>query len=203
MPFDAAVFDFDGTLVDSAKVKRDAFFAIFADTDEYRRIVAGVLAEDPDGSRHRVIPLMIARLRAGGLDPELGLDELIRRYGLVSEAAVKLAPELPGASTLLAALSPHMQLHVCSNTPQETVRAHVAARGWSSHFASVDGHPAVKADKVGIVMRDGRFAAQRVAVIGDGISDEDAARANGCRFIAIRSPGDLAAAGRILGVSDV
>jgi phosphoglycolate phosphatase-like HAD superfamily hydrolase len=202
MPFDAAIFDFDGTLVDSTKAKRDAFFAVFPDMLPYRTIVNRVLNEDPDGSRHRVIPRMIERMQDAGLDPdhELLADDLIARYGAVSEAAVKHAPEFQGASALLAALSPHMQLHLCSNTPRVTVRAHVAARGWTSYFATVEGHPAVKATEVERVIRDGDFKPQRVAVIGDGVSDQDAARASGCRFIAIKSPADLAGVGRILGV---
>ena len=205
MPFDAAIFDFDGTLVDSAKSKRDAFFAIFPDTPPHHAIVRGVLDEDPDGSRHRVIPLMIERMRAAGLDRDrtLLVSDLVANYGSASEAAVQQAPELPGASALLAALSPHMRLHLCSNTPRATVRAHVEARGWTSYFITVEGHPTVKAVEVERVIRDGGFKPQRVAVIGDGISDQDAARANGCCFIAIESPTDLAGAGRFLGVSNV
>ncbi len=203
MPFDAAVFDFDGTLVDSATVKRDAFFAIFPDTEQHRAIVARVLTDDPDGSRNRVIPRMIELMLAGPLATGPSPDALIERYGELSEAAVRRAAELPGASVILATLAPSMQLHVCSNTPRETVRAHVAARGWSGHFCTVEGHPTVKVAKVASVLRNGGFAATRVAVIGDGVSDEEAARANGCRFIAIRQPADLAEAGRILGVSDV
>jgi phosphoglycolate phosphatase-like HAD superfamily hydrolase len=205
MFFDAAVFDFDGTLVDSARAKRDAFFAIFPNTPEHRRIVSGVLEEDPDGSRHRVIPLMIERMRAAGLEPGAASSagELVARYGSVSADAVRNAPELPGASVLLAKLSLRMQLHLCSNTPETTVRAHVEARGWTSYFATVSGHPAEKRATVAAVLRGGHFRPERVAVIGDGISDEEAARANDCAFIAVRGPADLAAAARILGVSDV
>ncbi len=205
MLFDAVIFDFDGTLVDSAIAKRQAFFAIFPDTAPHRAMVSGVLTEDPDGSRHRVIPLMVERLKAAGLDPQGGLsaDALIRRYGIVAEDAVKQAPELPGATGLLAALSPLMRLHVCSNTPEDSVRAHVAARGWQAHFSSVDGHPTEKISKVAQVIAAGGYLSERVAVIGDGVSDAEAARANGCRFIAIEHSGDLAKAGRILGVPDV
>ena len=205
MPCDAVIFDFDGTLVDSAIAKRQAFFAIFPNTASHRAIVSGVLTEGPDGSRHRVIPLMVERLKAAGLDPQGGLsaDSLIRRYGIVAEDAVKQAPELPGATALLAALSPWMQLHVCSNTPEDSVRAHVAARGWRDHFTSVDGYPTQKAAKVAQVIAAGGFPPDRVAVIGDGVSDAEAARANGCRFIAIEDSGDLARAGRILGLADV
>ena len=203
MPFDAAVFDFDGTLVDSATAKRDSFFAIFPDTVAHRGVVETALVEDSDGSRHRVIPEMIARMKATGLDPGGVADELIRRYGEVSDAAVAVSQELPGASSLLAALAPRMQLYLCSNTPEATVRSHVAVRGWKNHFRSVDGHPSTKAGTVAKILSENRFAPSRVAVVGDGISDEEAASANGCRFLAIRSPTDLALAAQTLGMDDV
>jgi len=200
MPFDAAVFDFDGTLVDSAKAKRNSFFAIFPDTGTHRQIIAGVLSDDPDGSRHRVIPRMLEGIKSLGLGfgDCNSADEFIRRYGEVSDAAVASAGELPGASALLATLAPNMQLHLCSNTPEITVRFHVAARGWTAHFKSVDGHPSSKIETVAKILEKGGFAPSRVAVIGDGVSDEEAARVNGCRFLAIRCSADLAAAGQIL-----
>jgi phosphoglycolate phosphatase-like HAD superfamily hydrolase len=205
MSFDAAIFDFDGTLVDSAAAKRDAFYVIFPQQAGYQAIVAGVLRDDPDGSRHDVIPRMLAIMQAAGLTANLALSghELVDRYASVSEQAVRRAPEIPGAGKLLAALSSRMQLHVCSNTPVEAVRAHIAARGWSRHFATVAGHPAVKTERVAEILHKGSFDPQRVAVIGDGVSDAAAARNNGCQYIAIKSPDDLAAAGRILGVDHV
>ena len=199
MRFDAIVFDFDGTLVDSAPAKRDAFFAIFPATEAHRAIVAAVLTEDPDGSRHRVIPLMAERMREAGLGTDgLTPQDLVRRYGEVSEAAVAAARELPGATELLASLAPHIPLHVCSNTPEETVRAHVAARGWSGFFRTVDGHPTSKPQRVAEILAAGGYTPQRLAVVGDGMSDKAAAVNNGCVFLAIRSPDDLAAAGRII-----
>lgn len=205
MPFDAVIFDFDGTLVDSAKAKRAAFFAVFPDTPLHHAIINGVLEGDPDGSRHHVIPLMIERMQAAGLDQECALlsGDLVANYGSVSETAVKQAPEVQGASALLAALSPHMELHLCSATPRATVRAHVEARGWEPYFVTIEGHPAVKAVEVKRVIDAGGFKPQRVAVVGDGISDEQAARANGCRFVAIKTPENLAGAGRILGAPNV
>jgi phosphoglycolate phosphatase-like HAD superfamily hydrolase len=198
MRFDVVVFDFDGTLVDSAPAKRDSFFAIFPASEAHRAIVAAVLNEDPDGSRHRVIPLMAQRMTAAGLDPGASGPALVQRYGDVSEAAVAAADELPGATALLAALARHIPLHVCSNTPEETVRAHASARGWSRYFRSVDGYPTSKTVRVAEILASGGFAPQRLAVVGDGISDEAAARDNGCIFLAIRAPGDLGQAGRII-----
>lgn len=196
------IFDFDGTLVDSAGAKRQAFFDIFpaAGSD----IVEAVLRADPDGNRVRVIPRMVEGMRARGVpldcaDPA----EYVARYGEISERAVSNAPELPGASDLLRTLSARTALHLCSNTPEETVRRHVAARGWAAHFLSVDGYPTTKQSKIGEIVSARHLDPGRVAMVGDGISDEEAAAANRCAFFAIRAPGDLARVGRLLEGSDV
>ncbi|MBI3672213.1 MAG: HAD family hydrolase [Rhizobiales bacterium] len=202
MPFDAAVFDFDGTLVDSAMAKRTAFFELFPASRAHRAIVEEVLAADPDGTRHRVVARMVALMQDKGLACD-DATVLVPRYGDISAAAVAGAAELPGASAILAELAPLLRLHLCSNTPAETVRAHVAARGWSGHFRSVDGYPTAKSAKIAAVLASDAAAGSRLAVIGDGPSDEEAARANGCTFFAIRRPTDLMTAARALGARHV
>ena len=197
--FDAVIFDFDGTLVASAPAKRQAFFDIFLAAAA--PAVAAVLAEDPDGSRHRVIPRMIEGARALGI--VLPDDDYVTRYGEVSEQAVTAAPELPGATALLRRLAPLIELHVCSNTPQDTVRRHVAARGWNAYLKSVEGYPTVKRDKIAAVIAARGLDPSRVAMVGDGISDEEAATANGCAFFGIRAPEDLMRAAQSLENEDV
>ena len=112
--------------------------------------------------------------------------------------AVAAAPELPGATDLLRRLAPMIELHVCSNTPEDTVRRHVAARGWNPYLEGVDGYPTTKAGRIAAVIAARGLAPSRVAMVGDGISDEEAAAANGCVFFAIRAPEDLMRAGQLL-----
>ncbi|MFO0990565.1 MAG: HAD hydrolase-like protein [Hyphomicrobiales bacterium] len=196
MRFDAIIFDFDGTLVDSAGVKYDSFFKLFPPTKEHRAVVKDVLARDPDGSRHAVIPRMIDAMRKGGLDlPE---DNHVLRYGEVVEAGVTTAPECPGASALLARLQGQAKLYIASNTPQEAVRRQAELRGWSRHFDGIFGYPSRKTDVVRDILKAEGIKPDRLAFVGDGISDEEAARANGCVFIRIAEPADLVAAARQL-----
>ena len=201
MRFDAIIFDFDGTLVDSAGVKYDSFFKLFPATEHHRAVVKGVLAMDPDGSRHAVIPRMVEGMRERGL--EISGDHYVLRYGEIVDAGVTAAPEFPGATDLLAALHGRAKLYIASNTPQEAVRRQAHLRGWSSYFEEVFGYPARKVDVVGEILRTARIRPDRLAVIGDGISDEEAARTNDCVFIRIVEPSDLANAARELELTHV
>ena len=201
MRFDAVVFDFDGTLVDSAGVKYETFFKLFADTPAHRAIVADVLAVDPDGSRHAVIPRMIAKLREQGL--QVPPDDAIAAYGRLVEAGVTAAPECPGATALLARLKDGMDVYVASNTPREAVRRETVQRGWSAWLKDVHGYPDRKADVVRAILDRMGIKSDRLAVVGDGMSDEEAARVNHCVFFRIAEPADLARAGRQLELGDV
>lgn len=172
---DLHVFDFDGTLVETAGLKRQAFFDIFPDAD--REAVAGVLARHPDASRHEVIPKMAA---AAG-DPALEPGDLIAAYGARVTERVRAAPELPGAAAALAWAAGHGTACLFSMTPHDDLEAAVTARGWDRYLSDMRGYPAKKPDS----LRDwiARFSATRVTVIGDGESDAAAAAAVGARFL--------------------
>jgi phosphoglycolate phosphatase-like HAD superfamily hydrolase len=201
MRFDAVVFDFDGTLVNSAGVKYDSFFKLFPATAHHRAVVKEVLATDPDGSRHAVIPRMVAKLRERGLPVPAG--DSVETYGKLVEAAVSAAPEFPGATALLSRLKDGMDVYVASNTPQEAVRREAEQRGWNGWLKGVHGYPERKAEVVRAILNRDGIKPDRLAVVGDGISDEEAARVNHCVFIKITEPTDLARAGRQLELGDV
>lgn len=204
MRFDAVVFDFDGTLVDSARVKREAFFSLFPDTQECRQVVAEVLQADPDGSRYELIPRMLAALEAQGVRLPAGhsAPERIDAYGRAALAGAFAAAELPGATALLLALQGRCSVYLSSGTPEPAVEALLAARGWRALFEGVFGHPRDKTRTLAqIVERHGEAA--RVAVVGDAESDLRAAAANACAFFRVQSPGDLAALAAELGAPDV
>ncbi|MFO1091176.1 MAG: haloacid dehalogenase-like hydrolase [Hyphomicrobiales bacterium] len=195
------MFDFDGTLVDTAPLKKRAFFDVFPKVAPYAEIVAAELAADPDGSRHVVIPRMAARMRIAGLDVDDAPEAArIDHYGRLVADAVSAAPEVAGAGALLAAAHRVAEVHVASATPVEPLRAEIDRRGWTRFLAGSHGYPARKPDVVRALMMDGRHAADATVVIGDGVSDAEAAEANGAAFHRILAPPDLAPVWALLGV---
>jgi phosphoglycolate phosphatase-like HAD superfamily hydrolase len=200
MRFEAIVFDFDGTLIQSAEAKHDAFYRLFPDEAPYREIVAGILKADPDGSRNDVIPRMMEAMIKRGLTLPPG-QTAIDRIGAYAQATYAIqanVPECPGASDLLRDLHRRVTLYVSSNTPEVDLTTLLQKRGWADYFAGWFGHPRNKRDTLmAIVARHGGDP-RRLAVVGDGESDETAAASVGCHFCRVCGPAALAGVRAIL-----
>ncbi|WP_137388491.1 HAD family hydrolase [Rhodoligotrophos defluvii] len=187
MRFDVVVFDFDGTLVSSAALKKQAFYAIFPPDQGFADIVSQVLSEDPDGSRLRVIPEMCRRMATAGLRLPAGStpEALIGRYGEVVLAGVAECPEMVGATDLLRSLTSAVPVYVASNTPDTPLRQLLERRGWARYLSGSFGYPHSKADTLRHAIARHNTAPERVVIVGDGISDADAARQVGCAHFAV------------------
>ncbi len=203
--FKAIVFDFDGTLVQSAEAKRQAFFDLFPSTACHAAVIERVLAENPEGTRFTLIPLMIETVAAAGLTlPENPSPErLLAAYGRIAFDAVTAAPELPGATSTLKHLSGRAILTICSSTPDEPLKELVAARGWTRFLDGVFGLPVTKTAHIAGLVRQYGLSPADVAMVGDGDNDEAAAAANACAFFRIANPEDLERVAAVLGADDV
>jgi phosphoglycolate phosphatase-like HAD superfamily hydrolase len=188
--FDVFVFDFDGTLVQSAAAKRKAFFELFR--PDHAPAVETVLAADPDASRFAVIPMIYAEIARRGL-PAPGADAagLIEAYARKADAAVAAAPEVPGAGALLERLSGIGAVYVVSMTPHDHLLAHLKQRTWARYITAAFGYPNRKVVTVASLLAEHGIAPARLLVVGDGPSDEEAAASNGCCFHRIVRMADL------------
>jgi phosphoglycolate phosphatase len=202
---DVIFFDFDGTLVDSAAIKRNCFYSVFPNTPECRSIVSAVLFENPEGSRYEVIPRIIEEILSKGLAlrPGTTVEIAIATYADHVLAAVRGCDEMPGAGRILAALSTRCTICIASNTPESDLRKLVEARKWNELVKSVDGYPRRKADIIRERLSGFGVSPNRALVVGDGRSDEEAADANGCAFHKIAQSGDLLRLAAMLGIENV
>jgi phosphoglycolate phosphatase-like HAD superfamily hydrolase len=203
--FDVIFFDFDGTLVDSAAVKRNCFYSLFPTAPEYGSIVSQVLLDNPEGSRFYVIPRMIEEMFTKGLvlPPGTTANTAIESYTDQVLAAVMKCDEMPGAGRVLGSLAGRCAICIASNTPESDLRKLVEARKWDGLVRSIDGYPRRKIDIVSERLSEFGVSASRALVVGDGRGDEEAAAANGCAFHRIAGPGDLMKVTTILGIDNV
>jgi len=189
MAVKAVVFDFDGTLVDSADVKREGFYALAPDGESYRKAIAAVLDADPAASRYEVVPKIMSKLR---MEQSISkTDELLGRYGEVVLKGVEEAREMPGAGCVLEKLSEKAEVYISSNTPREPLTELVQKRDWDSWLHGIYGYPDTKQDTLRRICSEKGFDPAEILVVGDAESDREAAEAVGCRFFRAGSESSL------------
>ncbi len=186
------VFDFDGVLVDSNAIKRDAYFRVFARFGDTAALVAAGLEEQPDGHRYQVIERVLRRVRAAELlpsaePPEGWLEHLATAYNAVCEEGVAACPEVAGASEVLPRLLSRTPLYVNSATWEEPLRRVVRRRGWETLFRGVYGSPTTKVANLRRVLASECADPAETVFVGDGKRDLAAARETGCRFVGVRN----------------
>ncbi len=187
------VFDFDGTLVDSNRLKWNAYFELFPRSPEAKRAISKALSPIYEKSRYVIIERLLDELIRQGLmeEPPGGrhrlLEDLTARYGHIVLEGAKQCPEMPGASELLKELS-HLgaRLYLSSTTPESPLKEIVAHRGWTGYFQDIFGYPRQKSDTLRQIMEENRLPPHALAVVGDGRSDMESAEETGALFIRVQ-----------------
>ena len=180
------VFDFDGTLVDSNRLKHDAFFEVFPADEHHAQTVQRVLSEMNEQSRFVILEVTLQRL---GLKKGAGLGrkvkELADRYNEIVISGAKNCPEMPAAETVLKSLSGRYRLYLSSMTPDKELKEIVRFRNWSGYFEDIYGYPHQKSATIQQIMERENAGPGQVVVVGDGNSDRQSADANACCFVQV------------------
>lgn len=194
MPRDARtaciVFDFDGVLVDSNAVKRNAYYEALADIPGSAAAITEILDGPPfePADRYHTIARIVSLLgdRACHDEDRPRLTaERVERYSSICARGLRQAAELPGASRLLAGLNKTHPLYVNSATPEPILRATVAERGWTAYFQDILGSPATKvANLQRIALAEG-IELRQILFVGDSDIDRRAAEQTGCAFVGV------------------
>jgi phosphoglycolate phosphatase len=185
----AAVFDLDGTLIDSIGDIADALNATLA--------ARGLPALPQDRIKQMVgagVPELVRRgLAAHGVEPgeiEPFVRELIALYSAQPAARTRL---YDGGAELLASLAARgMKLGICTNKPQAITEQVLSELGIASYFEAVVGvRPDVPVKPDPAMLRTALdalgVAAPDAVMIGDSASDVGVARALGVPVIVVRS----------------
>lgn len=176
--------DFDGVVLESVRVKLDAFHALFAALPQAAEI-RRYLDANTGISRYvkfRHIHEKILRLP---YEPE---DEarLDRTYsGMVLEG-VLASPFVRGAEEFLAWCP--LPVDVVSAMPLKELKVIVERRGLASRFQELHGAPGKKAEQLRGILKDRALDARRLLFVGDSAEDAAAARDAGVRFVGRFNP---------------
>lgn len=179
------VFDFDGVILDSARLKRQAFADLYDDEpEESRRAVAAYLNRrggQPREVKFRHIEGHILGREAG----EARIQALCRRFKASVEQRLLDAPAIPGALEFLNRWQGRLPLYLLSATPEAELRAIVERRGLASYFLEVIGAPPDKVTGLRNLLAWRQHAARDTVMIGDSYNDYRAARSNATLFVGV------------------
>jgi phosphoglycolate phosphatase-like HAD superfamily hydrolase len=180
----AAVFDFDGVVLESVAIKTIAFRRLFADHPEGERIVAYHL-EHGGISRFRKFRWFYEEVRGEPLT-EAESERLGERFSELVLDEIRRCAFVPGARELLERLAPRLPLFVASGTPEDELRGIVADRGLGHVFAGVYGTPPTKAEILRRILDERALDPAELVFVGDAMSDFDGAAAAGVPFVGRR-----------------
>lgn len=182
-PADAIFFDFDGVLAESSGIKTRAFREMYKEYGD--DVLAGALAHHRAHggvSRIQKIRHCHRELLGIALDHE-DLMALGRRFSRLVVEAVVESDWVAGARELLDAHLSRRPMFVVSGTPEVELRDIVARRRMTEYFTAVRGSPPDKVTVIRDLLATFGLAAERAVFIGDAMTDHDAAKETGLRFI--------------------
>lgn len=173
-------FDFDGTLVQSNEIKQQTFFDVVLNIPSGIGVMESILSQPKPGDRFSIFE-QFANICAGDFDAA----NLAEKYGDLCEKRVVEAEEVSGTLDCLIKLSVDNKLYVNSATPTRALESIIERRGLSQFFLGIFGSPQSKFQNLREISLNSGLPVEKTIVVGDGISDQEAALDFGCRFIGI------------------
>lgn len=172
---DAVIFDCDGVLLESAKIKTQAFADLFSDYPEHVDDI--VALHEKEGGLSRYVKFDMIH------DQLLGLPLSDERRRWLGEEYSRLVVEqvmacdvVPGTVDLLDQLrTAGVPMFVSSGSPQDELDRALAHHGLADYFDGVWGHPTTKPEAIAIVLDRTGAVASRTLFVGDAWSDFEAA----------------------------
>lgn len=177
------LFDFDGVILDSMKIKGDGFAELFKTypqssiekLETYHYANGGV-------SRFNKIRYFFREIcKTEVSEPEVEL--LASRFGEI--IADKLFDPDNLISETVAYIRQHYTLyncHIVSGAEHHELNDLCAHFKIADYFKSIEGSPTVKSDLIRNLLHKNGYQANETALIGDSINDYEAAKANGIAF---------------------
>lgn len=182
----AVVFDFDGVILESSRLKGDAFLELFSEYPEHHDALMEHHLDHLGISRFEKFDWFYRQCLGRPLEPGESVD-LGERYAAIVRRQMAGCPFVPGALDALRALSHRLPLFIASGTPQEELLEIVEKRELTAYFRRIWGSPFQKPAAIEAAARIAGCSVSKVLMIGDGVSDHRAAVEAGCLFLGRRT----------------
>lgn len=187
----AIIFDFDGVVVESGKIKTQAFAELYrTHSEEIAAKVVQFHTQNGGMSRYRKFRHFQQYFLHKPPLTEAEEKELDRRFSELVVEAVIAADAVPGAMELIRQQAGKIPLFVASGTPENELKVIVERRGLTPYFKEVRGAPALKQTIIAEILSTYALKPETVLMIGDAMADYEGAQANNTDFLGRVHPND-------------
>lgn len=186
MPIKCLVFDCDGVLLDSVPVKTRAFGRLaepygLEAKDRfvmYHTVHGGV-------SRYRKFEWFFREVLGKEITPAES-EEWGRKFAEYAFDEVRKCALIPGALETLEKWHGKMPMYVCSGAPKQELEIILNERKLAHYFNGIYGSPPAKSELLKEIIRSqAQLIAAETLMVGDAVTDEDAADQAGAQFYGI------------------
>jgi phosphoglycolate phosphatase-like HAD superfamily hydrolase len=180
------ILDFDGVIIESNAVKKEAFEHVFGRFPEHHAAMMAFHHANVSMGRYGKFDHLLERLgRVGDL---VFREKIAADYSDFVVKEMLRVPLVPGALEFLREVTPRLPVYLASVTPAEELTQTLANRGLTSWFRSVYGCPPwTKPGAIQDVLQRERISPAETLLIGDSAGDQRAAHATGVPFLARNS----------------
>lgn len=186
MSIKCLVFDCDGVILDSVPLKTRAFGRL-AEPYGQEAVDRFVMYHTLHGgvSRYKKFEWFFREILEREITPEESAA-WAKKFAEYSLDEVRKCPLIPGALQTLEKWNGILPMYICSGAPAAEQSAILTERGLIGFFKAVYGSPPAKTKLLRtIINEDAKTLPQETVMIGDAITDCDAAEDNDCLFYAV------------------
>lgn len=182
------IFDFDGTIVDSSDIKLNAFKLLFSSINyrHYFTEICSYLEKNHGRPRAEKFEFIYKNILKMSLS-EQKKAELSSEFSETVLREVLKCRFVKGAEQFLGKHANSVKMFVVSATPESELKFILEKRGILKLFAGVFGAPQKKSDLIAYLLQSEKVKPSEAVLIGDSMSDFEAAKTNNLSFIGMLS----------------
>lgn len=184
---EAIIFDFDGVILDSAKIKTEAFLDLFKEYPQHLKAIKDYHIEHQGITRYQkfewIYKELLNKPYSNKVKERLGQNFT----DLVFRKIIDVRP-LPGAIQLLETLKKNkMPAFIASGTPDSELHKIINIRELASYFKYIYGSDISKPEAIDKVVTKEDVEYSNIIFVGDAKSDYLSATSRNVPFIAVYS----------------